>query len=533
LHRRRLLSVGLSAATAPFLKGSRASAAPPASGPTDAEALAEFSAYARAIYPVQRPARAAPPPPQTDFQVRRDRPKQLILGLGFEIQSDGIASGNAGLDDSETGAPHDLVPEERERLYREMLRGFRFCRLAGGLYLRGTDEAKRQLRPRWPTQFTELHEMFARAGIDGASFEYWSPLPYWKANAQLAGTVSPMKGRDPLNVLRCFGPAFDQDPIYRGDRKRFLADFAAACRQDLVTLRDAGVPVRFWNLQNEPIVSSLYSSCTYSYADYVEAFLAVAPQIKGLDPRISVIADTSLDYEFRHIKPVLDNPAPAGLVDALAIHRIGVDSMEVVRRRGPAGKPIINNEFEYLGGPASPARCLNTVQSIMNWFQRADSPTWFWLHALKPYLNAEASGYSLGFWRPQSQSAPSRDAAFPGMRPGHWVWNTYNWNAVGGFVRRLPWNSRSLSVDEATADDDLRIMAFARPDGRLVVVVSNRCGAPHTFRIATDSGRRFRGFRYTPDDAGRDCLGVAIGTKSAPELSVTVPDAAWEFWEEI
>src|SRR3712207_7321978 len=39
-------------------------------------------------------------------------------------------------------------------------------------------------------------------------------------------------------------------------------------------------------------------------------------------------------------------------------------------------------------------------RSIMNWMTFQGSPTWYWLHALKPTYNSEAAGYALGFWRP-------------------------------------------------------------------------------------------------------------------------------------
>ncbi len=60
---------------------------------------------------------------------------------------------------------------------------------------------------------------------------------------------------------------------------------------------------------------------------------------------------------------------------------------------------VYNTEFEYLDGRTSDWRCINTAQSIMNWMTFENSPTWYWLHALKPLGNSEAEGYSLGFWR--------------------------------------------------------------------------------------------------------------------------------------
>jgi hypothetical protein len=487
--------------------------------------LLAASSGLRAEYPVRRPPRLTPAPAESGFAIHPDRPLQVILGLGFEIQSDSIASGNLGLPDSFSSVPHDLVPEERARFYREMLRGFRYCRLAGGLYWRGLDAEGKHFVPRWPEQGAELREMVERAGIEGISFEYWSPAPYWKANRRLAG-------KQGENTLRCFGKDFAADPVYHGDTGRFLADFARACRRDLETLRGLGLPVAMWGLQNEPTIDAPYSSCVYTPAAYSRTFLAAAPQVRAFDPKVWITAD---DWDLASIRPALDGGKAAPLLDAFVIHDVGCDSAEVAGPVTPPGfsQPAYQNEYEYIHGPASPDRCLNTVQHLMNWFQLAHAPVWFWIHALKPVGNAEASGYALGFWRPPGfhgrVAAPGLDA----LEEGHWTWNPYNWNAVVGFLRRLPWNSRVVALDEEKKDDDLRILAFRRPDGKLVLVASNRAGAPHIFRLRTGlDGAAFRGWRYTPDDAGPGGLGQPCGILRGGTIAPTVPDRAWEFWEQ-
>lgn len=155
------------------------------------------------------------PDAQTDAQITvfPNKTKQTVWGIGFEIQSDAIGSGNTGLPTNKNAVPHDLTPSERERLATEMLRGFRYCRLAGGLYWRGLDEEQKYLQPRWPEQLEELRVMIETADVEGLSLEYWSPAPYWKANNSYVG-----KGReDKYNTLRCFGPDFGEDPVYQGD----------------------------------------------------------------------------------------------------------------------------------------------------------------------------------------------------------------------------------------------------------------------------------------------------------------------------
>ena len=478
-------------------------------------------------YPKVRPVRSAPVPELTRVVVEPTHPKQTILGLGFEIQSDSIASGNMGLPLHTSSVPHDLVPEERARLCATMLEGFRYCRLAGGLYWRGLTPDQKYLQPRWPEQLEELREMIQAAHLEGVSLEYWSPAPFWKANRKYTG-------RDGTeNVLRCFGANFATDADYHGDTRAFLKDFAGACVRDLRTLKESGIPVKIWGMQNEPWSDTPYSSCKYEPTGYAAAFRVVAPAVRAFDPGITIIADTSNTWDFAYIRPVLDDPATASLVDALVIHHVGSDANIVRPPPEPSGKPRFQNEYEYqpFQGPASPDKCLNTVLHIMNWFQLGEAPAWFWIHALKPYKNMEASGYALGFWRPFDDLD---DSAYPAsLRPGHWIFNPYNWNAVGSFVKRLPWDSRCLAIRETPFDDDLRVFAFLRPNGKITVVLANRSSVPHRFEVeAAGSGRVFRGYRYTPEQAGDALAGIPLGARDGPVIVAELPDLAWEFWEE-
>jgi len=476
-----------------------------------------------------RPARTTPVAPEGNYTVHPDQLKQVIKGIGFEIQSDSIGSGNKGLPEATTSVPHDLVPEERTRLYNDMLKGFRYCRFGAGLYWRGLDADQKNFQGRWPEQMTELHDMITATGVEGISFEYWSPAPFWKANDKLTRVSG-----DPLpNKLRCFGKDFKNDPVYHGDVDAFLKDFAAACVKDLQSIKASNIPITFWGLQNEPFANTPYSSCFYSPAEYLRTFEAVAPAIRRFDPKIQIIADTSSAWTFYFVSPALKNPETASLVDDLVTHHVGWNSKEDMAPPNQFDKPRFNNEFEYLSGPASPSRCLNTAQDIMNWFEYGGAPTWFWLHALKPVGNSEASGYSLGFWLSPNDPSPKNIDKFPGLQPGHWVYNNYNWFAVGSFVKHMPWDCQAVGVDEDVQDPDLRILAFKRPNGKLTIVVSNRSWSPHTFHIDTGlQNATFKGYRYTPKDAGTDCQGVPLDTMTGGTISPQLDDLTWEFWEQ-
>jgi len=477
-------------------------------------------------YPIERPARKEAAALEGKYDIYPKQLRQVVKGLGVEIYSDGLNLNNDGMDMTDRGMLHDITPAERQRVYKEMLKGFRYLRLAGGLYLRGMDEEKKQLRGRWPEQMDELSELMKESGVEGFSFEYWSPLPYWKANGKLTGRD------DTENVLRCFGSNFKNDPVYHGDTARFLDDFSTAVVNDIQFLKKHKLPISFFGLQNEPMSNTAYGSCTYKLLPreaYKRAFTAVAEKVRKLDPSIQIIGDSQ---SLKLIWPVVKDPKTLPLVDYMVMHHGGVDSKQVTKMPYKTPLPLFQNEYSYSGvGDASPARCLNTLQHIMNWFQRREAPSWFWLHALLPYDSGISSGRALGLYRPLYAK---NDADFPkGLKPGHWMWNPYNWHAIGSIVKHMPWDSQVVKVKEYQSDEDLRILAFKRPNGKLTIMVSNRSFSPHTFHLNTGiNNGRFKGYRYTPDEAGENGMGVEIGKLNGKIISPKVADMTWEFWEE-
>ncbi|WP_164992452.1 hypothetical protein [Streptomyces sp. L2] len=461
-----------------------------------------------AFYPLigSSPAAAAT---SGDYTIRFDQSRrQTIKGLGFEIQSDSIGSGNNGLPDEVSGVPYDLTDSERTRFYSEMLkagrsdRGFRYCRLAMGLYYRGLDSTQKHMRGRYPGQTALIADMIKQAGIEGVSAEYWSPAPGWKSdNSYIGGSLK----------------QFDAT---------FLDQFGDALVGDLDYLSGLGVPISMWGLQNEPRFSTPYSSCVYTADQYLATFKAVAPKIRAKYPNVMITADSLDGWGGAIGQAITDDPQALSYVDAWTYHRIGYDSnyqMDHDFNVGASGKTVFNNEFEYLDNQTSDWRTVNTAQSIMNWMVFQDAPTWFWLHALKPTTNAESPGYSLGFWRPPSDTDFSR---FPDLPAGHWTWNPQNWNSVAGFVKYMPWDSVRYLVDESTRLADQRIMAWKTPAGKPVFAITNRSATDSfTYTVDTQTAASFEGHRYGPSTNNQ-----SLGFKTGPTLSLTVPPLSVEFW---
>ncbi|WP_256011684.1 glycoside hydrolase family 30 beta sandwich domain-containing protein [Desertivirga xinjiangensis] len=449
------------------------------------------------------------------YIVRHDKPQQIIWGLGVEIQNDAIGSGNRGLPDVEVAVPNNLVHSERKRFYKDLMKGFRYCRLAMGLYFRGLDSTRSRIVERYPNQLKDLKEMMDESGMEGISMEYWSPAPFWKStNSYLGGTL-------------------------KQSDEAFLNAFGDALCDDIRYLQKNGIHVSMWGLQNEPTLGSVgglalgpksqsYSHCTYSPDLYYKAFKLIAPKIRSTIPKALIMVDSWEGNAGENAAIIRKDSALLNYVDSWVYHRIGSNSTDI-RKESPKynmntfNKPVFQNEFEYQH-PSSERLCINTAQNVMNWMTFANSPTWFWLHALKPTYNVEASGYSLGFWRPQDDNDFSHS---PQIKKGHWDYNQNNFNALAGFLKYMPWNSQRFSVDEQKILDDNRIMAFKTPKGKLVLVLTNRSGAPFTFNINTGIKRSFTGYRYTP--ATRN---LKLEKIKGAVITPTVPDLSIEFWVE-
>jgi O-glycosyl hydrolase len=455
------------------------------------------------------------------YRIHPEKPQQVIKGLGFEIQSDSIGSLNQGMQDEVVAVPHDLIPAERTRLYRDMLHGFRYTRLAMGLYLRGNDPSQKHIIERYPGQMDDLRAMQDAAGIEGFDVEYWSPPPFWKESKSYYGGT--LAGNDPA----------------------FFNAFSDALVEDVKYLQGHGLHVAQWGLQNEPVFGMTplngekpkpgerpkfpYAIAFYSPQDYAKTLHYVVPKLRTLSPGLHIHANSWDGPAGDYAAEIRKDPELLKQIDAWTWHQVGSNSndqidLQAKYMKGAGGKPVYSNEFEYqpadLKKIASPF--MNTGQSIMNWMVFENSPTWYWLHALKPVTNLEGTGYALGFWRPQGEL---KQNLRPNIEAGHWEFNAQNWNAIAGFLHYLPWDATRLTVDEGVVQHDQRILVWRSKTGKLGIALSNRGTQPYTFHLSGSPAKSLEGHRYTIAS-----LDESLGKVSGKAINITVPPQSFEFW---
>ena len=466
------------------------------------------------------------------YRIDLNDKQQTILGLGVEIQSESLGSGNT-MDETDLqhSVPHDLTQSERDRLYTDMLSGFRYMRLAGGLFYRGTDVEQKHLVPHWNTQDEELAELLRVSGIEGFNFEFWSPTPYFKSSGKYHG-----------GKLKCFGQNWEYavskvgQTKYKEEKQKFLEEFADTIIADFQRMRAAGLPVVQFSLQNEPPLSSVYgtySFCTYGEQEYYETCKVILPRLKEAFPDLFIHAPS---WDWQHAgssQMIKADPATLACVDAWSHHTVGynADYMLTSRERlnsGTAGLPVINTEFEYQPGNFTGQydfRFVNTAQAIMNWMVFENSPTWFWLHCLKPLGNEESLGYGLGYWRKSGDTAIY--SVGNEVEQQHWDYNYPNFNALRGFLKYMPWDSTRYGVKEDEIRNDQRIMAWKSPEGQLAFAVTNRSEEDFRFDVDTTlSDVVFDGYRLTSSSEEF----IPLGEKTGEQISTTLKPYTIEFW---
>ena len=395
----------------------------------------------------------------------------MIEGVGFEIQSDSIGSGfDPNVTNKVSGVPHDLVPSERERFYHQMLTGFRTCRLALGLYLRGLDAAKQHIRGRWPTQMAELAELQNSSGIAGFEVEYWSPPPYWKGPNQ---TYSCKGGG---STLRYGGPG--------ADNASFIERMTTAMAADVTYLRAHGLRIRWWGLQNEPGVCPYYAGLHYTPTQYHRVYASAAPKILAAAPGVRLEGGAQQGCKGTASELFAD-PVASRLIDSWTYHYGGSPASRAMdtswatdcaaaaaaAAAGPNGSSsssssgsgaaasVWTNEYEYFKTSLVPGDTANLAAYVINTFVFWNAPKFTWLHALKPTYNSEAPGFGLGFWRPYDDNSTQKVP----LDKGHYRYNNGTWNAMAGFARHMPWNVRRVTVDEDEVRVQQRILAFITP----------------------------------------------------------------------
>ena len=199
------------------------------------------------------------------------------------------------------------------------------------------------------------------AGVEGLSFEYWSPTPFWKANRQYT-----KEGKDPNREhrLRCLrAKTSPTTPTTTATSTASSTTSPPPIVHDIKTLEDAGLPVlkfgppeRALGRQHQLLLVQVYTVAALRHAPSRSSPRAVREH----NPDIHDHRLTPPGARRKYIAPVMKDPRYAELRRSRwSSTHIGDDSNRRAQQRCSAMTrriieqelPLFQNEYEYLQGP--------------------------------------------------------------------------------------------------------------------------------------------------------------------------------------
>lgn len=443
--------------------------------------------------------------------------KQTVLGWGIEVQFDSI-SNECSTEDTDVAVPHSLRPEWRERLYDEVLRHFRYLRLAMGLYVRGELEEGRVYTGRKPWVLSDIRDL-----VEGNEMEVlytpWTQPTAFKINRRLDNGLTASEQQERRS----------NTPGWRHPENK-LADFSAdglrqlgeAHVRSIRHLNDNGIPINHFSLQNEPDVDTVYSSCWFTHEEYLATFKGVVPIVKEAFPDMVIYAvDSSNLKTAGQLQDMLAADTEAfSLVDWWCGHAYNCQSdpnwlllpgSKALLVGNAHGKPWVQTEFAFLGSYPDNA-ALIIAQVINHFMTEYNSPTFYWLHALrdKDFHHTDQAGRS--------------GHAFGGLDTKTGTYELYpTWHGFAPFAKHVLRDSVRLAV-EGERPQGIFTSAYLRPDGKIALVLINASGHDQVLDIGWPDARPLEGTRYSQTH-----LDFGLGQKNVGE-PFSVSAGAIDVW---
>lgn len=175
----------------------------------------------------------------------------------------------------------------------------------------------------WNKQKPVVEGLKTKADKFGVTMKYlisvWSPPAdmKWQCNFSWAGDAN--ASRNAGTVTTKNGGTLNPDKYI---------DYATWLKSCIQSYKDIGVDLYALSLQNEPLFSEPYNSCTYTTAWYCELLNNVVPEIKTTYPGIKIFGAENMlemegkneNYPWFYHKAIKDNPTAGNYIDILAVH---------------------------------------------------------------------------------------------------------------------------------------------------------------------------------------------------------------------
>jgi glucuronoarabinoxylan endo-1,4-beta-xylanase len=218
-------------------------------------------------------------------------------------------------------------------------------------------------------------------GLKTAAAKYGANLKYifsvWSPPADLKWQSSFTWAGDP-NATRNAGPVSTKNGGTLNPDK--YAEYADWLKQGIQLYKDEGVDLYALSLQNEPMFTQTYNSCTYTTTWYNDLLINVVPKIREAYPSVKIFgSENMLDMEGANINwpyfyhnAIKMNPTASGNIDILAVHGYS-DGISPTSGSGLAER--WTNHREQFSGPLNRQAWMTETSGYADtWLGTADKP---------------------------------------------------------------------------------------------------------------------------------------------------------------
>lgn len=495
--------------------------------------------------------------------------RQTYRGGYIEIQPDSFTTGTPAMAPGtvEWGFPVSLTSSEQTRLKNAWFpgggKGLKFLRLPLGFAYRGyrnidgTSGLAKNIGERFTGQSAALTALLANVVAEGGGLmpEYWSPPPHWKTGSTYGQGTLWAGGANARTVTL--------DSIRLSDPTGYAAQITAftdAIVNDLEYLHANVAPVRGFGLQNEPVTSASYGSCTYTSPVYLAVMKSLIPKIRnsaalstwgGQANTVLIHANSwsglatgsagdtiASDTEVLSTgKTVLQELWAASMhyIDSLSAD---ADNIRINQTTlgGTALATRFVNEFEYFtpGDYTDDFRCSNTMLQMVHSLAYLNAPVVMpIIHLAKPLGQLSQANNTLGYGLvkarlpdPFGEDPTTTGDEAPNVGYGAWDKIAPNWNAGKMVLDNIVAGSVVRQLTGGVQSDGAGWVSFTTAGGKRGALIVNRSSKALRTQL-TLGGATLNGKRYNAVNEG-----AALGSVVATAAKIVVPAYSGEAWVE-
>jgi O-glycosyl hydrolase len=260
------------------------------------------------------------------------------------------------------------------------------------------------------------------------------------------------------------------------------SDYADWLKSNMQLYKDAGVNLYALSLQNEPMFSQSFNSCTYTTSWYNDLLINVVPKIKAGFPEVKIFGSENMlelegkdeNWKWFYHSAIKANPEASKNIDILAVHGY---SDGVAASSGSALAKMWSNHHDQFAAPMNKQTWMTETSGYSDaWEKIGDKPGAFNL-AMDIYSGLAFGNISAWVWWQGSQAKPDDYSLMSTSSTGK------KYSVSKQYYRYI--RPGSVRVKCTTDDPDFFVTAFENIDkGTTTVVIINSGNTDKAVRLS-------------------------------------------------